>query len=116
MCGKGGAAPASKLLRLALLGVAGTGKSTFYKQLKVCFNGGFSEEEVQLARTVVASNLVFGVRDLWAELKSRKVKVTDKAKEASILGLFSVTICRVLTRVTRRRPKFAERSADSTAL
>jgi ABC-type transport system involved in cytochrome bd biosynthesis fused ATPase/permease subunit len=66
---------AARTLKLALLGVSGTGKSTFYKQLRLCHSDGFSKDEITFATTTLFANILFAVRDLRAVLNDKKIKI-----------------------------------------
>jgi hypothetical protein len=53
-----------KQIRILLLGTASCGKSTFAKQMKVLFGGGFTGDEQGFFREILTSNLFLGLKDL----------------------------------------------------
>jgi len=53
-----------KTHKLLLLGTGESGKTTFVKQMKILYGGGFTEEEKAFYRIDIINNLVDGMRDL----------------------------------------------------
>jgi len=51
-------------LRILTLGISGSGKTTFAKQMKIIANGGFEEHEKINHREIVYQNLISGLQEL----------------------------------------------------
>ena len=49
----------SKEIKVLLLGFAGSGKSTFFKQMKIIHLGGFQEKERQTYHGTILSSIAF---------------------------------------------------------
>ena len=56
--------PQRKTHKLLLLGTGESGKTTFVKQMKILYGGGFTEDEKAGYRIDIINNLVDGMRDL----------------------------------------------------
>eukprot|EP01127_Copromyxa_protea_P000449 TRINITY_DN10367_c0_g1_i1.p1 TRINITY_DN10367_c0_g1~~TRINITY_DN10367_c0_g1_i1.p1 ORF type:complete len:332 (-),score=55.66 TRINITY_DN10367_c0_g1_i1:113-1108(-) len=51
-------------LRVLILGIGASGKSTFSKQMKLVHSGGFSSTELQNFKSIVHTNILIGMKDL----------------------------------------------------
>jgi len=51
-------------LRVLTLGISGSGKTTFAKQMKIITLGGFQEEEVLAHKEIVLQNVIIGIQEL----------------------------------------------------
>lgn len=80
-CGSKSETRVTSHIRLGLLGCSGTGKSTFYKQLRICHTDGFTPEEKLFARATLAANIVFGLRDLRAAIEEQGIDISKSAKK-----------------------------------
>jgi len=57
--------PKAKIhMRVLNVGISGSGKSTFAKQMKIIASGGFTVEEKEAQREVILVNLLLGIKDL----------------------------------------------------
>eukprot|EP00008_Paramoeba_atlantica_P010153 CAMPEP_0201488292 /NCGR_PEP_ID=MMETSP0151_2-20130828/17873_1 /ASSEMBLY_ACC=CAM_ASM_000257 /TAXON_ID=200890 /ORGANISM="Paramoeba atlantica, Strain 621/1 / CCAP 1560/9" /LENGTH=355 /DNA_ID=CAMNT_0047873551 /DNA_START=58 /DNA_END=1125 /DNA_ORIENTATION=+ len=53
-------------LRILLLGSGESGKSTFFKQMRILYMDGISENEVSVFRNIIYANIVLAIRTLTA--------------------------------------------------
>jgi GTPase SAR1 family protein len=51
-------------LRVLTLGISGSGKSTFAKQMKIIALGGFQDEEIRVHKEIVLQNVLVGIQEL----------------------------------------------------
>jgi len=65
---------AKRLFRVLVLGAAGCGKTTFTKQMRIIYHGGFTKDEQENFKTVLLQNIVTGMQDL--------VRLADKREFA----------------------------------
>jgi len=66
---KGSPTPPAKkkvknILRVLTLGISGSGKTTFAKQLKIITNGGFSCDEINTHKMILRQNILIGIQEL----------------------------------------------------
>mmetsp|Transcript_31075 Transcript_31075/g.48451 ORF Transcript_31075/g.48451 Transcript_31075/m.48451 type:complete len:357 (-) Transcript_31075:160-1230(-) len=54
----------SRTIRILLLGSGESGKSTFFKQMRILFMNGISENEISVYRNIVYSNIILAIRTL----------------------------------------------------
>mmetsp|Transcript_11173 Transcript_11173/g.14887 ORF Transcript_11173/g.14887 Transcript_11173/m.14887 type:complete len:358 (-) Transcript_11173:245-1318(-) len=54
----------SRTIRILLLGSGESGKSTFFKQMRILFMNGISENEISVYRNIVYSNIILALRTL----------------------------------------------------
>jgi len=52
------------VLRVLNLGISGSGKTTFAKQMKIIALGGFQEEEILVHKDIVLQNVMVGIQEL----------------------------------------------------
>lgn len=70
-------------LKVLILGISGSGKSTFTKQMKIIHDGGFSDAELSLYKDVLLNNLIVGMKELVKQAEKLEIKVkTDNRKHA----------------------------------
>lgn len=65
-------------LRILLLGVSGSGKSTFTKQMKILHLGGFSDEERCNYKTILRSNILVGMREYIKQAEKLELSLLEK--------------------------------------
>jgi len=63
-----------KTHKLLLLGTGESGKTTFVKQMKILYGGGFTEEEKAGYRVDIINNLVDGMRELVEGMATLKIQ------------------------------------------
>jgi len=51
-------------VRLLSLGISGSGKTTFAKQMKIISGGGFTEEEKEIQKRIIYHNIKLGIQEL----------------------------------------------------
>jgi len=51
-------------LRVLTLGISGSGKTTFAKQMKIITMGGFNENEIQVHKLIIRQNILVGIQEL----------------------------------------------------
>ena len=54
----------SRTIRILLLGSGESGKSTFFKQMRILWMNGISENEISVYRNIVYSNIILALRTL----------------------------------------------------
>eukprot|EP00299_Pterocystis_sp_00344_P006676 c1863_g1_i1.p1 GENE.c1863_g1_i1~~c1863_g1_i1.p1 ORF type:complete len:349 (+),score=47.97 c1863_g1_i1:45-1091(+) len=75
---------ANSALRLVLLGPGSSGKSTIYKQAKIVYKGGFTEEERSLYKQVIHANCIDAVLLMIEFLRKNKEDLmTEDLRELS---------------------------------
>jgi len=72
-------------LRLLLLGIAGSGKSTFSKQMMIIHQGGFDEGQIELYKQILMSNIVFGMKQL-IEICQDNIAMDNRKKARYIVS------------------------------
>jgi len=68
----------SKEKKLLLLGAGESGKSTFFKQVKILHNNGFSEEEKKSYRDGVRTNIVDSMKNLITATQKLNIPLLDE--------------------------------------
>lgn len=67
-----------KTIKLLLLGAGESGKSTFFKQLRVIYLHGFSEDELLGVKSTVYINVVTSMKSLLGLAKLKNVQLNDQ--------------------------------------
>lgn len=62
-------------LRVLLLGIASSGKSTFSKQMKIIHCGGFAKEEVENYKEIFHTNILLGMSELVKQAEKANLKL-----------------------------------------
>jgi len=70
-------------LKVLILGISGSGKSTFTKQMKIIHQGGFSKEEVMLYKEVLLQNIIIGMKELVKQAEKLELQVTPTNRKHS---------------------------------
>lgn len=80
MGGKGGKEKkkGKGVLKVLMLGISGSGKSTFAKQMKIIHMEGFSENEIELYKTVMRVNVLIGMKELTKQTTKIDQHVSEK--------------------------------------
>jgi len=77
-------------LKVIILGISGSGKTTFAKQMKIIYNSGFDESEVEYWRTVLTRNVIIGMRDLVKLSQKFDIPIEEEnVKTAEIIDGYS---------------------------
>ena len=63
-----------KSIRVALLGPGNSGKTTFLKQLKILYGGGFTHEEKEQFQKDIYDNILLVITTLIEAAKSLNIK------------------------------------------
>jgi guanine nucleotide-binding protein subunit alpha len=69
------------LIRILILGISGSGKSTFSKQMKIIYTEGFSDEERLVFVNIVRSNVLIGIKELAEQTTARNLEVEEKRRK-----------------------------------
>lgn len=70
-------------LRVLVLGIASSGKSTFSKQMKILHCQGFSDDELINYKNILIQNLFLGFKDLLIKVEEMEHSVNKKNKKAA---------------------------------
>jgi GTPase SAR1 family protein len=62
-------------LRLLTLGISGSGKTTFAKQMKIIALGGFQDEEIRVHKEIVLQNVLVGIQELIKQAEKLEYNV-----------------------------------------
>jgi hypothetical protein len=65
--------------KILLLGPAASGKSTFAKQMRVLYSGGFDSSETGLYRDALIAGLLEGFQDCFIKAEDEALKIKDEA-------------------------------------
>jgi len=68
-------------LRVLTLGISGSGKTTFAKQMKIITLGGFAEEEVQSHKDIVLQNVLVGMQELVKQAEKLEYQVDGENRK-----------------------------------
>jgi len=68
-------------LKVLMLGISGSGKSTFAKQMKILHMGGFTEDEVINYRAILRLNLLTGMKELSKQVEKIDQKVNEENRK-----------------------------------
>lgn len=63
------------ILRVLTLGISGSGKTTFAKQMKIITLGGFAEEEIKVHKEIVLQNVLVGIQELIKQTEKLEYQV-----------------------------------------
>jgi GTPase SAR1 family protein len=62
-------------LRILTLGISGSGKTTFAKQMKIIALGGFQDEEIRVHKEIVLQNVLVGIQELIKQAEKLEYNV-----------------------------------------
>jgi len=65
-------------LRILVLGISGSGKSTFSKQIKILYTEGFNEEERLTYVNIIRVNVLVGIKELSEQANNFGAEVEEK--------------------------------------
>jgi GTPase SAR1 family protein len=74
---------AKKTIKVAILGTAASGKSTFFKQMQILHCNGFDDTENQNYIRILISNFYTGVKELIACAETMEKPLSKKSKKSS---------------------------------
>jgi len=63
------------VLRVLTLGISGSGKTTFAKQMKIITLGGFGEDEIKVHKDIVLQNVLVGIQELIKQTEKLEYQV-----------------------------------------
>jgi len=70
----------SSSLKVLILGISGSGKSTFTKQMKV-IHQGFNKAEVDLYRDILRQNIMIGMQELVKQAEKLEIRVASENRK-----------------------------------
>jgi len=70
----------SGFLKILILGISGSGKSTFTKQMKV-IHQGFSKDEIDLYRDILRQNIMIGMQELVKQAEKLEIRVSSENRK-----------------------------------
>jgi len=68
-------------VRILVLGISGSGKSTFSKQMKILYNEGFTDEERLSYVNIIRTNVLIGMKELAEQAVSQGLDVEEKHRK-----------------------------------
>jgi hypothetical protein len=71
-------------MRVLTLGIEAQGKTTFHKQMKLLFNGSFSEEEKHLYSRTMSQSITVGLQRVCDHAEEQKLELSRKAKKVRL--------------------------------
>jgi len=80
MCG-GSGKKARGPLRVLVLGISGSGKSTFSKQMKILFTEGFNEDERMSFVNIIRANVLVGMKELAEQAFNLGLEIEEKHRK-----------------------------------
>jgi len=76
--------------KVIILGISGSGKTTFAKQMKILYCEGFDEQEVEYFKDVLTRNLIIGMRELVKLAKKFNIAIEEaNSKHAETIDNYS---------------------------
>jgi len=69
------------LLKVLVLGISGSGKSTFTKQMKLLHTGGFTDEELATYREIIRLNVLTGMKELTKQTEKDDHPVSESNRK-----------------------------------
>jgi len=73
----------NRKVKLLLLGTGDSGKSTFTKQVKVLYKGGFTEQELNSYADVILTRTIHSLNSIVGATKTMNIKISPSVEEAS---------------------------------
>jgi len=77
----GGGKKAKGPLRVLVLGISGSGKSTFSKQMKILFTDGFNDDERLCYVNIIRANVLVGMKELAEQAFNLGFEVEEKHRK-----------------------------------
>jgi len=68
-------------IKILILGISGSGKSTFTKQMKIIYTEGFTDEERLSYVEIVRTNVIVGIRELSEQANARGLDISEKNRK-----------------------------------
>jgi len=81
ICGGRSSGSIKGSIRILVLGISGSGKSTFAKQMKILHTEGFNEIERRSYCGILRNNIIFGVRELCDTIIDKELEVHSKNRK-----------------------------------
>jgi len=69
------------VLRVLTLGISGSGKTTFAKQMKIITLGGFAEDEKQTHKEILLQNILIGIQELVKQAEKLEYPVEGENRK-----------------------------------
>ncbi|CAK6983339.1 guanine nucleotide-binding protein G(i) subunit alpha-1-like [Scomber scombrus] len=79
----------NRQVTLLLLGDGGSGKSTIQKQMKIIFQGDYSQEECRQYKVVVYNNTVQSIQAIIEAMRELKIDFEDAERAEDVRQLFA---------------------------
>ena len=79
-------------INILLLGTSGTGKSTLLKQVKIIFNGGYTNDESQSFKPLIVRNLVESLLRLVRLMNSQEIAFETNENEMNAKMLMEIEL------------------------
>jgi len=73
-----------KQMRLVLLGIPGSGKTTFSKQMQIIHNGGFEQSQAEAYKKILLNNVLSGMKQM-SEIASDGITKDNRKKGRHLL-------------------------------
>jgi len=89
-------------LRVLTLGISGSGKTTFAKQMRLIHQGGFAEEEVKSQREILVQNVLIGMQELVKHAEKLEFQVEGE----------NLKHCRFFTQMATVETEWNEKIAE----
>jgi len=93
-------------LRVLTLGISGSGKTTFAKQMKIITHGGFAEEEVKSHKDIVLQNVLVGMQELVKQAEKLEYQVDGENRKH----------CRFFTQMTVVETEWNEKIGEKVKI
>jgi hypothetical protein len=77
ICGTKG----ERFIKILVLGISGSGKSTFSKQMKILFGEGFNDDEKITYVNIVRANVLQGIKELAEQASNRGLDVKERHRK-----------------------------------
>eukprot|EP00095_Tigriopus_kingsejongensis_P000167 snap_masked-scaffold487_size158652-processed-gene-0.17 protein:Tk00167 transcript:snap_masked-scaffold487_size158652-processed-gene-0.17-mRNA-1 annotation:"hypothetical protein" len=87
------AALEGRIIKLLLLGTGDSGKSTIMKQVKIVHQDGFTEDEINVGRTLIMQNIFSSMRALIEEMESLGFTFSHQESQENAKVIQHLTNC-----------------------
>lgn len=90
-------------IKLVLLGISNSGKSTLLKQMKCLYGGGFEPHEKESFKSIVAANLINGFMTIALHIENNGIRIKSKRALQVSYSLALVAVLLFLAHVVTQR-------------